>query len=74
MITLANWLRVVLTLLCLHLLHQWRYREQYEKAKDKFTSVLETPEYEAHKRSKKIGDVSFKTNLFLSSGLNVLRF
>lgn len=39
-------------------LHQWRYREQYEQAKDKFTSVLETPEYEAHKRSKKIGDVS----------------
>lgn len=40
-------------------LHQWRYREQYERAKDKFTSVLETPEYETHKRSKKISDVSF---------------
>lgn len=40
-------------------LHQWRYREQYERAKDKFTTVLETPEYEAHKRSKKISDVSF---------------
>ncbi|MEQ2185023.1 hypothetical protein GOODEAATRI_013928, partial [Goodea atripinnis] len=37
----------------------WKYREQYERAKDKFTSVLETPEYEAHKRSKKITDVSF---------------
>lgn len=40
-------------------LHQWRYREQYERAKDKFTTVLETPEYETHKRSKKISDVSF---------------
>lgn len=37
---------------------QWRYREQYEQAKDKFTSILDTPEYEAHKRSKKISDVS----------------
>lgn len=37
--------------------HQWRYREQYERAKDKFTSILETPEYETHKRSKKITDV-----------------
>lgn len=48
---------------CTHL-QQWRYREQYERAKDKFTSILETPEYEAHRRSKKIGDVSFaQTNL-----------
>ncbi|XP_059198819.1 nebulin [Centropristis striata] len=39
---------------------KWRYREQYERAKDKFTSVLETPEYEAHKRSKKIGDIIYK--------------
>ncbi|XP_037645679.1 nebulin isoform X42 [Sebastes umbrosus] len=39
---------------------KWRYREQYEKAKDKFTSVLETPEYEAHRRSKKIGDIIYK--------------
>ncbi|CAG5865283.1 unnamed protein product [Menidia menidia] len=38
---------------------KWKYREQYERAKDKFTSVLETPEYEAHKRSKKITDVRF---------------
>lgn len=58
---MSNWLWVVLTVLCLHVfvLHQWRYREQYERAKDKFTSILETPEYEAHKRSKKISDVSF---------------
>ncbi|XP_049905271.1 nebulin isoform X20 [Epinephelus moara] len=39
---------------------KWRYREQYERAKDKFTSVLETPEYEAHRRSKKIGDIIYK--------------
>lgn len=58
---MSNWLWVVLTVLCLHVivLHQWRYREQYERAKDKFTSILETPEYEAHKRSKKISDVSY---------------
>ena len=41
-----------------HLFPQWKYREQYEKAKDKFTSILETPEHESHKRSKKISDVS----------------
>lgn len=41
------------------LFNQWKYREQYERAKDKFTSVLETPEYETHKRSKNISDVSF---------------
>uniref|UniRef100_A0A3Q3FLS3 Nebulette n=1 Tax=Labrus bergylta TaxID=56723 RepID=A0A3Q3FLS3_9LABR len=48
--------------LCLHvtILHQWRYREQYERAKDKFTSVLETPEYESHRRSKKISDSKYK--------------
>ncbi|XP_054644081.1 nebulin isoform X4 [Dunckerocampus dactyliophorus] len=39
---------------------QWRYREQYERAKDKFTSVLETPVYETQKRSKKIGDIVYK--------------
>ncbi|XP_035533052.1 nebulin isoform X20 [Morone saxatilis] len=39
---------------------KWRYREQYERAKDKFTSVLETPEYEAHKRSKKISDIIYR--------------
>lgn len=41
------------------LFEQWKYREQYERAKDKFTLVLDTPEYETHKRSKKISDVSF---------------
>uniref|UniRef100_A0A3Q3MJH9 Nebulette n=1 Tax=Labrus bergylta TaxID=56723 RepID=A0A3Q3MJH9_9LABR len=61
------------------ILHQWRYREQYERAKDKFTSVLETPEYESHRRSKKISDVSvsfifwggveqLKSKAFLYSG------
>ncbi|KAK7939466.1 hypothetical protein WMY93_002792 [Mugilogobius chulae] len=39
---------------------KWKYREQYERAKDKFTSVLETPEYETHKRTKKIGDIIYK--------------
>ncbi|XP_035030488.1 nebulin isoform X1 [Hippoglossus stenolepis] len=39
---------------------KWRYREQYERAKDKFTSILETPEYETHKRSKKISDILYK--------------
>uniref|UniRef100_UPI0037E9BF77 nebulin isoform X1 n=1 Tax=Semicossyphus pulcher TaxID=241346 RepID=UPI0037E9BF77 len=39
---------------------KWRYREQYERAKDKFTSILETPEYEAHRRSKKISDIIYK--------------
>lgn len=58
--------RIRMTVLCLPVivLHQWRYREQYERAKDKFTSVLETPEYEAHKRSKKISDVSFYTFIY----------
>ncbi|XP_074551161.1 nebulin [Halichoeres trimaculatus] len=39
---------------------KWRYREQYERAKDKFTSVLETPLYEVQKRSKKISDIIYK--------------
>ncbi|KAM9850923.1 nebulin [Aulostomus maculatus] len=39
---------------------KWRYREQYERAKDKFTSVLETPEYEAHKRTWKIRDIIYR--------------
>lgn len=52
----TNW--VVLTCILFISLHQWRYREQYERAKDKFTTVLETPQYETHKRSKKISDVS----------------
>lgn len=54
--------------LCLPVLvlPQWRYREQYERAKDKFTTVLETPEYETHKRSKKISDVSFSSCFYQS--------
>ncbi|XP_075887068.1 nebulin isoform X3 [Nelusetta ayraudi] len=39
---------------------KWKYREQYERAKDKFTSILDTPEYETHKRSKKISDIVYK--------------
>ncbi|XP_035994885.1 nebulin isoform X18 [Fundulus heteroclitus] len=51
----------ILTALCQSIMgSKWKYREQYERAKDKFTSVLETPEYEAHKRSKKITDVIYK--------------
>uniref|UniRef100_A0A8C7ULJ0 Nebulin n=1 Tax=Oncorhynchus mykiss TaxID=8022 RepID=A0A8C7ULJ0_ONCMY len=39
---------------------RWKYREQYELAKNKFTSILETPEHESHKRSKAIGDNVYK--------------
>ncbi|TMS06966.1 Nebulin [Larimichthys crocea] len=39
---------------------KWRYRQQYERAKDKFTSILDTPEYETHKRKKKISDIIYK--------------
>nr|XP_029517707.1 nebulin-like [Oncorhynchus nerka] len=39
---------------------KWKYREQYERAKNKFTSILETPEHESHKRSKAIGDNVYK--------------
>uniref|UniRef100_A0AAZ3PMA1 SH3 domain-containing protein n=1 Tax=Oncorhynchus tshawytscha TaxID=74940 RepID=A0AAZ3PMA1_ONCTS len=39
---------------------KWKYREQYELAKNKFTSILETPEHESHKRSKAIGDNVYK--------------
>ncbi|XP_059895708.1 nebulin isoform X40 [Gadus macrocephalus] len=39
---------------------KWKYREQYERVKSKFTSILETPEYESHKRSKKIGDIVYR--------------
>ncbi|XP_061774185.1 nebulin isoform X7 [Nerophis ophidion] len=39
---------------------KWHYREQYERAKDKFTSILDTPVYETHKRSLKIGDIVYK--------------
>ncbi|TKS67790.1 Nebulin [Collichthys lucidus] len=39
---------------------KWKYRQQYERAKDKFTSILDTPEYETHKRKKKISDIIYK--------------
>ncbi|KAJ8012364.1 hypothetical protein DPEC_G00041930 [Dallia pectoralis] len=39
---------------------KWKYREQYERAKDKFTSILETPEHESHKRIKGLGDNLYK--------------
>ncbi|CAL8343109.1 unnamed protein product, partial [Boreogadus saida] len=39
---------------------KWKYREQYERVKSKFTSILETPEYESHQRSKKIGDIVYR--------------
>lgn len=61
----SNLITTVSNLLLLSLLNQWKYREQYERAKDKFTSILETPEYETHKRSKKISDVRFWARLFL---------
>ncbi|KAM6934332.1 nebulin [Xenentodon cancila] len=51
----------ILTALCQSITgSKWKYREQYERAKDKFTSILETPEYESHKRSKKISDIIYK--------------
>ncbi|XP_023806845.1 nebulin isoform X25 [Oryzias latipes] len=51
----------ILTALCQSSMgSQWKYREQYERAKDKFTSVLETPMYETQKRSKKISDVIYR--------------
>ncbi|XP_077393753.1 nebulin [Festucalex cinctus] len=39
---------------------KWHYREQYERAKDKFTSILDTPAYETTQRGKKIGDIVYK--------------
>nr|XP_046219169.1 nebulin isoform X25 [Oncorhynchus gorbuscha] len=39
---------------------KWKYRAQYERAKNKFTSILETPEHESHKRSKAILDNVYK--------------
>ncbi|CAB1347036.1 unnamed protein product [Coregonus sp. 'balchen'] len=39
---------------------KWKYREQYERAKDKFTSILETPEHESHKRSNAFRDNVYK--------------
>ncbi|XP_048095566.1 nebulin isoform X15 [Alosa alosa] len=39
---------------------KWKYREQYERAKDKFTPVLDTPEHQVHKRRKQISDIVYK--------------
>ncbi|KAI7808891.1 nebulin-like [Triplophysa rosa] len=39
---------------------KWKYREQYERAKSKFTSVLDTPDYKIAKRSKQISDIIYK--------------
>ncbi|XP_028981654.2 nebulin isoform X6 [Esox lucius] len=39
---------------------KWKYREQYERAKDKFTSILETPWHESHKRVKALADNLYK--------------
>uniref|UniRef100_A0A8C9R1Q6 Nebulin n=1 Tax=Scleropages formosus TaxID=113540 RepID=A0A8C9R1Q6_SCLFO len=38
----------------------WKYKEKYEREKSKFTSLLETPENETHKRNKKITDIIYK--------------
>lgn len=47
-------LLVLMASLCAH---QWKYKEKYEREKDKYTPVLDTPEREVHKRSKLISDV-----------------
>ncbi|XP_047671256.1 nebulin isoform X1 [Tachysurus fulvidraco] len=39
---------------------KWKYRSQYERLKSKYTSVLETPEHQVHKRTKQIGDIIYK--------------
>ncbi|XP_051997988.1 nebulin isoform X3 [Xyrauchen texanus] len=39
---------------------KWKYREQYERVKSKYTSVLETPDYQVAKRSKQISDIIYK--------------
>nr|XP_055070821.1 nebulin isoform X3 [Misgurnus anguillicaudatus] len=39
---------------------KWRYREQYERAKSKFTSILDTPSYKVAKRSKQISDIIYQ--------------
>ncbi|XP_048862161.1 nebulin-like isoform X36 [Brienomyrus brachyistius] len=39
---------------------KWKYKEKYEREKDKFTPVLDTPEREVHKRSKLISDIIYK--------------
>nr|XP_021329857.1 nebulin isoform X41 [Danio rerio] len=39
---------------------KWKYKEQYERAKSKYTAVLDTPEYQVAKRSKQISDIIYK--------------
>ncbi|XP_053482947.1 nebulin isoform X14 [Ictalurus furcatus] len=39
---------------------KWKYRSQYERLKSKYTSVLETPEHQVHKRRKQISDIIYK--------------
>ncbi|XP_063789619.1 nebulin isoform X5 [Pseudophryne corroboree] len=40
---------------------QWKYKAQYEKLKDKFTSVIDTPEHNrAQKAGKQISDIVYK--------------
>ncbi|TRY59272.1 hypothetical protein DNTS_016356 [Danionella cerebrum] len=39
---------------------KWKYKEQYERAKSKYTPVLDTPEYQVAKRSKQISDIIYK--------------
>ncbi|XP_056107867.1 nebulin-like isoform X2 [Rhinichthys klamathensis goyatoka] len=39
---------------------KWKYKEQYERAKSKYTSVLETPDYQVAKRSKQISDIIYR--------------
>ncbi|XP_069052599.1 nebulin isoform X17 [Lepisosteus oculatus] len=40
---------------------QWRYKQSYEKEKDKYTTVLDTPENRKHKYTKKmISDIVYK--------------
>ncbi|MGH0162934.1 UNVERIFIED_CONTAM: hypothetical protein FKN15_044047 [Acipenser sinensis] len=40
---------------------QWKYRAEYEKVKDKFTSVLDTPEHaRTQKVSKQLSDIIYK--------------
>ncbi|XP_029461331.1 nebulin isoform X6 [Rhinatrema bivittatum] len=40
---------------------QWRYKELYEKHKDKYTSILDTPEHHrAQRADKQISDIIYK--------------
>ncbi|XP_007894492.2 nebulin isoform X6 [Callorhinchus milii] len=42
---------------------QWNYKKDYEKKKDKFTSILETPEnLRTQKVTKMISDISYKSD------------